>query len=544
MRVLVSEHLAEEGLQRLRESGFQVDYFPEMTQEELLAAVDGYEALVVRSRTQVTREVIGRGRSLRIIGRAGVGVNNIDLEAATARGIVVVNVPDGNTIAACEHTLALMLALARNVPAAAQSLAAGRWERQRFTGVELYGKTLGVVGFGRIGSEVAKRALAFGMKVVAYDPYASPAQAEKLGVRLVPLDEVLREADFLTIHAPLTPQTRNLIGARELALTKPGARLVNCARGGIVNEQALYEALASGHLAGAALDVFEREPPPPDHPLLRLPTVLATPHLGASTVEAQVACALEVAEQVARFLAGLPVRNAVNLPAVPEQEWKVVQPLLPLAEILGRILVQALPGPLAEVEVAVRGPLEGRAADLVASAALAGILSGVVDGPVNAVNAPVLARQKGIHLRVSRGRDGNGAASAVVVRAGAEGRLRTVAGHLGALGQPRVTEIDGLPLDIAPAAHMLLDFHEDRPGIIGRVGTILGNHGINIASMYVGRHQAGGKAVLVLTVDEAVPEAVLEELRRIPAVRQLRSVVLPRHLLAGEPDGAGPEAAG
>ncbi len=541
MRVLVSEHLAEEGLERLRET-YQVDYRPEMTQEELLAAIGEYDALVVRSRTQVTREVIGAARKLRIVGRAGVGVNNIDLEAATARGIVVVNVPDGNTIAACEHTLALMLALARNVPAAAQSLAAGRWERQKFTGVELYGKTLGVVGFGRIGSEVARRALAFGMRVVAYDPYASPEQAEKLGVRLAGLEEVLREADFLTIHAPLTPQTRNLIGARELALMKRGARLVNCARGGIVNEQALYEALRSGHLAGAALDVFEQEPPPPDHPLLGLPSVLATPHLGASTVEAQVTCSLEVAEQVARYLAGLPVRNAVNLPAVPEEEWKLVQPLLPLAEILGRVLVQALPGPLAEVEVGVRGPLEGRAADLVANAALAGILSGVVDDPVNPVNAPVLARQKGIQSRVTRRRDGD--ASIVEIRAGDRERVRSIAGYLTTLGQPRIAEIDGLPLDIAPAPHMLLDFHEDRPGIIGRIGTILGDHGINIASMFVGRHQVGGKAVLVLTVDDPVPPEVLEELRRIPAVKQLRSIVLPPHLLGGGRNGKAAGAGG
>lgn len=538
MKVLVSEHLSEEGIARLRES-CRVDYFPEMTDAELLAAIPEYDALVVRSRSQVTARVIEAGKKLRIVGRAGVGVNNIDLEAATARGIIVVNVPDGNTIAACEHTLAMMLALARNLPAAAQSLAAGRWERTRFTGVELYGKTLGVVGLGRIGGEVTKRAQSFGMQVIAHDPFASPALAEKLGIRLGTLDEVLRAADFLTIHAPLTPQTKNLIGERELALMKPRARLVNCARGGIVNERALAEALAQGKLAGAAVDVFEKEPPPPDHPLLHAPNIIVTPHLGASTVEAQVVCAVEVADQIARFLSGLPVRNAVNLPAVSEQEWKVLQPFLPLAEILGRVFAQALPGPLDTVEVSVSGDMDSRSADFVAHAALAGILSGVVEGPVNLVNAPVLARRKGIQVRVVRG--GEEEPHGVFIRAGGDGSLRTIGGHLGPLGQPRITDIDGLPLDIAPAAHMLLDFHDDRPGIIGRVGTILGEHGINIAAMHVGRRRAGDNAVMVLSVDDAVPDAVLEELRRVPAVRQLRSVSLPHHLL-GVPNGAGREA--
>ncbi len=543
MRVLVSESLAREGLDILGRH-VEVDYRPRLTAAELPEALRDCDGLVVRSATQVTAAVMAAAPRLRVIGRAGVGVNNIDLEAATARGIVVLNVPDGNTIAACEHTLGMMLALARNIPQAAAELRQGRWERTRFTGVELYGKTLGVIGFGRIGSEVARRALAFGMKVVAYDPFAVPEHAAKLGVRLGALEEVLREADFLTVHAPLTAETRDLIGARELALMKPGARLVNCARGGIVNEEALLESLRRGHLAGAALDVFSREPVAPDHPLLAAPNVVATPHLGASTVEAQVVCAVQVAEEVVRTLQGLPVRNAVNLPSLPEEVWKEVAPMLPLAEIIGRLFGQALPGRLAHVEVEVRGLGDARAAEAVAQTAMAGLLSETVDEPVNQVNALVLARRKGIRFSVVRPADGEGLPRGLSLRAGEGGSRHTLSGHLGALGQPRIAEIDGLPLDMAPSRYMLLDFHEDRPGIIGRVGTILGQHGINIAAMYVGRHETGAQAVMVLAVDDPVPEAVLAELRRVPHVREFRVVSLPPHLLrtvgSASPGGSRP----
>lgn len=529
-KVLISESLSEEGVHRLREM-CEVDYRPKMTAEELLEAISDYDGLVVRSATQVTARVLEAGRRLKIVGRAGVGVNNVDLESATSRGIVVVNVPDGNTIAACEHTLALMLALARNIPQAVASLAGGRWERSAFTGVELYGKTLGVVGLGRIGTEVSRRAIAFGMHVVAFDPFASAAQAGKVGIRLATLEEVLTAADFLTVHAPLTAQTRNLIGAKELAMMKPTLRIVNCARGGIINEPALADALKAGQIAGAAVDVFEKEPPSPDNPLLHAPRIIATPHLGASTVEAQVVCALEVAEQIGRFLSGQPVRNAVNLPAVSEKEWEALSPLLPLAEVLGRFFVQALPGPLDEVEVGVHADLDPRAAEILAHTALAGLLSGVVEGPVNQVNAPHIAREKGIRFSVMRGSDGDARVSAVELKAGAQGRVRRISGHLSSTGQPRIADIDGLPLDMAPAPHMLVDFHEDRPGIIGHVGTILGKHRVNIAAMHVGRHDAGGNAVMVLAVDDQVSEGLLAELRQVPAIQEFRAVALPRHLL-------------
>jgi D-3-phosphoglycerate dehydrogenase len=525
MRVLVSENLAEEGLERMRQS-LEVDYRPRLSPEELLEIIPYYDALVVRSATRVTREVISHASRLKVIGRAGVGVDNVDLEAATERGIAVLNVPDGNVIAACEHTFALMLALARQIPDAVLSLRQGKWERQRFLGRELYRKTLGIVGLGRIGSEVARRARAFGMEVIAYDPFVSPARAQKLGVEVMSLEELLPRADFLTLHVPLTPQTRSLIGREELFRLKRGAFLVNTSRGGVVDEEALYQALAEGHLGGAALDVFEREPPG-DHPLLRLPNFVATPHLGASTVEAQVTCAVEIAEQVVQCLLQGVVRNAVNLPPVSPETWEEISPLLPLGECLGRIFIQALGGPIEEVEVSFRGEMEEKALDLVAHAALAGLLSGITDRPVNQVNAPVIARQKGITLKVTRSGDGQARVPFLELRAG----RHSVSGYLTPHGQMRLLEVDGLPLDMAPAEHMLFDFHQDRPGIIGRVGTILGEHGINIAAMSVGRREARGEAVMVLAVDDPVPAEVLDKLRGIPGVHQFRAVSLPPALL-------------
>ncbi|MBX6377703.1 MAG: phosphoglycerate dehydrogenase [Clostridia bacterium] len=527
-RVLVSEPLAQEGIDRLRER-VEVDYRPDLTPDELLAAIGGYDALVVRSGTRVTRRVIEAGRRLRIIGRAGVGVDNIDTQAATEQGIVVVNAPDGNTIAATEQTFTLMLALARNLPQAVASLAAGRWERSRFTGVELYGKTLAVIGLGRIGQEVARRALAFGMVVVAYDPFVGEAQAAKLGVELVSLEEACRRADFLTVHTPLTPQTRHLIGQREIALMKPGVRLINCARGGIIDEAALYRSLEEGRVAGAALDVFEEEPPR-NNPLVGHPRVVATPHLGASTVEAQVTCALIVAEEILRHFDGLPVRNAVNLPAIPEAQWEAVAPLLPLAEALGRFFAQALPGPLERVEVTVRGAADGRAADAIGNRAVAGLLAEVLGEPVNAVSAPVRARQRGIEVRVTRVPEDQGGAPAVAIAAGGGGEYHTLSGHIGALGDPRITAIDGYVLDMAPARHMLVAFHRDRPGVIGRVGTILGEHAVNIAGMYVGRAAPGGDAVMVLAVDDPIPGDLLQRIREVPAIGEVRVVSLPPDL--------------
>jgi D-3-phosphoglycerate dehydrogenase len=530
-RVLITEPIDEAGVRLLQEE-HEVVLRPDCTPEELLRLIPDFEALVVRSATRVTAEVIAAGRRLQVIGRAGVGVNNIDVEAATARGIVVVNVPDGNTIAATEHTFALLLALARHIPDAVASLRAGRWERQRFVGMELRGKTLGIVGLGRIGQEVARRALAFGMAVVGYDPYLPPERAEALGVRVAPLDEVLRAADVLTVHTPLTPQTRGLIGARELALLRPGALVLNCARGGIIDEAALYQALASGHLGGAGLDVFAEEPAV-GHPLLGLPNVVATPHLGASTREAQSVSAVEVARYVRAVLAGSPVQTAVNLPGLSEREWEVVRPYVRLGELLGRLYVQAMGGRLGEVQV-LAPELPGRGGDWVAAAALRGMLVGVVDDVVNLVNARTVAARHGVRLVLSQSREvGEGS---LRIRVGTGAGTRSLGGYVQPDGTLRITDLDGMPLDIAPTRYMLVTRHNDRPGLIGRVGTVLGQVGVNIAAMLVGRRSVRGAAVMVLCVDDPVPEAALAELRAIPDIASVHSVVLPAELLDAPPD--------
>jgi D-3-phosphoglycerate dehydrogenase len=513
--VLVVEPLSQAGLDLLAER-HELVYRPDCTRADLLLRVATADALIVRSGTQVDAEVFAAGERLRVVGRAGVGVNNIDVDAATRRGVVALNVPDGNTIAACEQTFALMLALARNIPAATASLRAGRWERERFVGVELRGKTLGVVGLGRIGQEVCRRAVAFGMRPVAYDPFVSAEVAEGLGARLAPLAEVIAQADFLTLHTPLTAETRGLIGHRELAAMKRGAILINCARGGLVDEAALEGALREGRLGGAGLDVFTHEPPG-EHPLLALPNVVATPHLGASTREAQEVSATLVARYVCDALAGQAVRTAVNLPPLDEPAWAAVRGLLPLAELLGTLFARAVGGPCATIEVRAGGELPGQSGELLLRSVLKGLLAPVVDGPVSLVNAPLIAERRGIAtaLRVEAGRD----PASLEVRFGE----RLMAGASG-----RITVWDGVPIDIAPAPFMLVTRHRDQPGLIGRVGTLLGEAGVNIAAMHVGRHSPRGEAVMVLTVDEPVPAPVVAALRADPAFGDVRFVEVGR----------------
>lgn len=528
-RILVTEPIDEGGLEVLRR-GHEVVALGSCTPRELLEHIPAFDALVVRSATDVTAEVIAAGRRLQVIGRAGVGVNNIDVEAATARGIVVVNAPDGNTIAATEQTFALLLALARHTPDAVASLRAGRWERQRFMGTELRGKTLGVIGLGRIGQEVARRAQAFGMDVCGHDPFLPAERAEALGIRFLPIPDVLGRADVLTVHTPLTPQTRGMIGSAELARMKPSALVLNCARGGIIDEAALYEALAAGRLGGAALDVFDREPAT-DSPLLRLPNVVATPHLGASTREAQSASALEVARSVAAILAGDPVQTAVNLPGLSEREWEQVQPLVRLGELLGRVYVQAMGGRLGDVEV-VAPELPGRGGEWVAAAAIRGLMVGVVDDVVNLVNARRVAAAHGIRVTLATSPSADPRALALRVAAASAGEAaRSVGGHAQPDGTLRLTDLDGMPVDLAAARFMLVTRHDDRPGLIGRVGTVLGRAGVNIAAMLVGRRSVRGAAVMVLCVDDAVPPSALGEIRAIGEVSSVHSVELPASLL-------------
>ncbi len=529
-RVLVTEPVDESGLALLAQE-HEVVRRPGCTPGELLELIPGFEALIVRSATQVTADVLRAGRRLQVVGRAGVGVNNIDVDTATARGIVVVNVPDGNTIAATEHTFAMMLALARRIPDAVASLRAGRWEREAFLGVELRGKTLGIVGLGRIGQEVARRAHAFGMTVCGYDPLLSPERAEEMGIHFLPLADVVRAADVLTVHTPLTEATRGLIGAAELAAMKPGAFVLNCARGGIIDEHALYEALTSGHLGGAGLDVFAHEPAG-DNPLVHLPNVVATPHLGASTREAQSTSAELVARYVRAVLAGEPVATAVNLPSLSPHDWEAVRHLVPLGELLGRLYMQGVGGPLGEVDV-LSAPLPGRGGEWVMAAVLKGCLADMVDDVVNLVNAQRLAAAHGVRVVFSQ--SGEAAPASLTLRVRAEGTTRVVAGHALPDGSLRVTNLDGMPIEMAPMPYMLVTRHQDRPGLIGAVGTVLGAAGVNIAAMLVGRRAVRGDAVMVLAVDDPIPPEALDRLRTIPGMARVRAVVLPEALATPPP---------
>lgn len=526
MNILVTEALSPAGLDRLARFA-AVDVRTGITAEQLLTVIGRYDALIVRNATRVTADVLEAGQRLKVVGRAGVGVDNIDVEAATARGILVVNVPDGNTLAAAEHTMGLILALARHIPAANASLKAGEWDRARFMGVELYGKTLGLIGLGRIGMEVARRAAGFGMRVLAYDPYLAPARAEQAGVELRSLGDLLPEADFLSIHAPLTPATRGLIGAAELATLKPGARVINCARGGIVDEAALAAALAAGKVAGAALDVFEQEPPDRRNPLLSDPRVIVTPHLGSATVEAQEYNAANIAEQVCLALAGQPVLGAVNMPRLTAEEWREVAPYQPLVELLGAFAAQALAGPAERVEIRYAGDAARLPLTPLTSGVLKGLLEGILTENVNLVNAAAVARRRGINVRESREGDAGDYRNLVSVAVSGAGGTAAVQGTVSAGGRCRVVGIDGYPVDLAPAGPMILTRHIDVPGIIGKVGSILGNARINIAAMQVGRRTAGGEAVMVLLIDEDVPDPILAEIARVERILAARRVRLP-----------------
>lgn len=527
-RVLVSDRLSEEGLAALREApDVELVVKTDLKPEELLREVAEADALLVRSATKVTAEVIEAAPKLQVIGRAGVGVDNIDVDAATRRGVVVCNSPEGNTIAAAEHTWALLLAIARNIPAADASVKAGEWKRSAFVGVELLNKTLGVVGLGKIGSEVAVRGRAFGMKVLGCDPFVSADRAARIGAELVDLPELLRRSDFITLHVPLTRDTRGMLNAETLKLVKHGARLVNCSRGGVVDEAALAEALREGRVAAAGIDVFEKEPPT-DSPLVGLPNVVLTPHLGASTEEAQVKVAVDVCQQVLDVLHGRPARSAVNVMPVSAETLQTLQPYLGLAEKLGRFHAQLAEGPMTSAELIYAGQLADQDTQLLTRAFLKGLFEPILDIPVNLVNSAVVAQSRGLRVVESRSRESEDYVSLITSKVSTDGQERVIAGTIFGHREPRVVRLDQYRVDFVPSGIMLISIHIDKPGMIGQVGTIMGQHNINIAGMNVGRGQPGpgGKSVMVLALDNPVPEQVRKRLLEIDGIMTVQVVDL------------------
>jgi D-3-phosphoglycerate dehydrogenase len=528
VRVLVTEKLSEAGLELLRER-FQVDVREDLARGDLAAEIAPYDALVIRSATRVTAEVLDAASQLKVVARAGIGVDNVDVEAATRRGVLVVNAPQSNTISAAEHTMALLLAQARNVPQADRELHAGRWDKERWRGVELAGKTLGLVGLGRVGTLVASRAQAFGMRVIAFDPYVSGERAKELGVDVMPtLESLLVQADFVSIHLPGSPDTLGLIGEHQLAMVKRGARLVNTSRGGIVDEEALAKALEDGRLAGAALDVFAVEPAT-DSPLFGMEQVVVTPHLGASTVEAQDKAGTTVAEMVRLALEGQFVPYAVNVSAGAEVS-EAVRPFVGLAERLGSLAAGLADGGVRSIVASYLGRVAEHDTRVLTLAILKGILGRSVNEPVSFVNAPLLARDRGLTVSEMRSTGTQDYVSQISLRAQTESESEIeVAGTLlGKKNAERVIQVWDFEVEIEPAPHMLFFVYEDRPGIIGRVGTILGEHGINIATMEVGRKAAGGDALMGLTVDSQVPPEVLQTVADAIDAHTIRAVTLDR----------------
>jgi D-3-phosphoglycerate dehydrogenase / 2-oxoglutarate reductase len=516
-KVLISDKMDPKAAEIFRARGVEVDEITGKTPEELKAIIGGYDGLAIRSSTRVTKEILEAATNLKVVGRAGIGVDNVDIPAASAKGVVVMNTPFGNSITTAEHAIALMFALARQLPEADASTQAGKWEKNRFMGVELTSKTLGLIGAGNIGSIVADRALGLRMKVIAYDPFLTPERAVEMGVEKVDLDGLLARADFITLHTPLTDQTRNILSKENLAKTRKGVRIINCARGGLIDEAALKEGLESGHVAGAALDVFVEEPAKAS-PLFGTPNFVSTPHLGASTSEAQVNVAIQVAEQMADFLVSGGVTNALNMPSLSAEEAPRLKPYMALAEKLGSLIGQLAHGALSEISIEA----EGAAAELnqkpITGAVLAGLMR-VHSDTVNMVNAPFLAKERGLDVREVRHEREGDYHTLVRVSVRTQAGDRSVAGTLFGNSAPRLVELFGIKVEADLAGHMLYVVNEDAPGFIGRIGTTLGAAGVNIGTFHLGRRSAGGEAVLLLSLDDPITPELIAQLRALPGVK-------------------------
>lgn len=521
-KVLISDKLSEAAVQIFRDRGVEVDFRPELGKEkDALAAIIGdYDGLAIRSATKATEKLIEKADNLKVIGRAGIGVDNVDIPAASKKGIIVMNTPFGNSITTAEHAISMMMAVARQIPEANASTHAGKWEKSRFMGVELTGKTLGVIGAGNIGSIVIDRAQGLRMKVVAYDPYLSQERADKIGVDKVELDELLARADFITLHVPLTDATRNILSAENIAKTKKGVRIVNCARGGLVDEEALAEALKSGHVAGAGFDVFSVEPAT-ENPLFNLPNVVCTPHLGAATTEAQENVALQVAEQMADYLLTGAVQNALNMPSVTAEEAKVMGPWIKLADHLGNFIGQMTDEPIKAINILYDGSVAEMNLEALNCGAIAGIMK-KANPDVNMVSAPVIAKERGIKVSTTR-QDQSGAFEGYMkVTVVTSKRERSIAGTVFSDGKPRFIQIKGINIDAEVGSHMLYTTNEDVPGIIGTLGTTMGSNGVNIANFTLGRATAKGEAIALLYVDEPVPASAIKALNDTGLFNQIK----------------------
>jgi len=517
MKILVSDPVSVEGVELLQKE-YEVDVKTGLAPEELIRIIPEYDALIVRSETKVTKAVLDVAVKLKAIGRAGVGVDNIDVAEATKKGIIVLNAPEGNTVAATEHTMAMMLALARNIPQAHASLKNGQWLRSKMMGVEMRGKTLGILGLGRIGSGVAKRALAMEMHVVAYDPFISAAQAKTMGIKLVELAEVFPVADFITLHLPKTAETKNLLNKETFAKMKPGVRIINCARGGVINEGDLAVAVEQGIVAGAAIDVFEKEPVDFDNPLLKLDQVIVTPHLGASTAEAQVGVAVDVAIGIIAVLKGEPIATAVNMAPIQSHVLEVIRPYFELAEKMGCLAINLAEGRINAIDVEYNGEISEVDIKMLTTAVIKGLLNSILTEHVNYVNAPGIAKSRGIKVREVKSKDTANFANLITICVHTDKKSHTVAGTLFGSTEGRIVMIDGYRVDVEPKGWLIVGPHINRPGIIGTVGSVLGNAGINIDSMQVGRTEISGTNIMVMGVDSDIPADVMLKFNAVDGI--------------------------
>ena len=524
-KVLISDALSPAAVQIFRDRGVDVDFQPDLgkDKDKLAAAIGKYDGLAIRSATKVTGKILEGAKRLKVIGRAGIGVDNVEIPAATQKGIIVMNTPFGNSITTAEHAVALMFALAREIPAADASTQAGKWEKNRFMGVEITAKTLGIIGCGNIGSIVAERAVGLRMKVIAYDPFLSPEKARDLGVEKVELDELLARADFITLHTPLTEKTKNILSAENIARTKKGVRIINCARGGLVDEAALRKALDSGHVAGAAFDVFTEEPAT-KNPLFGHPRVVATPHLGAATTEAQENVALQVAEQMADYLLSGAIQNAVNFPSISAEEAPRLKPFIALAEKLGSFLGQLTEASIKGIRIEYEGSVANMNTKALTSAAVTGVLRPFLP-EVNMVSAPLVARDRGVMIEeVRRETRTSEYESFIRITVDAEDMPRHAGGTVFQDGKPRIVEIRDISVDAEFSPHMIYVRNDDKPGFIGRFGTLLGEAGVNIATFNLGRDKPGGDAICFVAVDQPVPAELLRKIEEIPQVKRARAV--------------------